>query len=162
MKRLVTVIPLVAVLSWAGGAAAIPRFAARTGMECIQCHVSPSGAGVRNSYGRNVFELAWLPLRLGAAATTADADLSDEEVEQLAASVVEGSDELAPPFSGETTPARGGTSPPSPPIFSGTHRSERSCSSRTDFAASKRASASAFATRSGSPLASTLRAVERL
>lgn len=42
---------------------AIPRFAARNGMECIQCHISPAGGGARNSYGRNVFERTWLPLR---------------------------------------------------------------------------------------------------
>lgn len=41
---------------------ALPRFAARNGMDCLQCHVNPSGGGMRNSYGRNVFEQAWLPV----------------------------------------------------------------------------------------------------
>lgn len=104
MKSLVHAIASLAVLSWAGTAAAIPRFAARTGMECIECHVSPGGAGVRNSYGRNVFEQAWLPLRLGAApSTTYPADLSDEDVERLAATVVEGADTEQPPFSGDVS-----------------------------------------------------------
>ncbi|MEZ4364359.1 MAG: hypothetical protein R3B48_29560 [Kofleriaceae bacterium] len=40
---------------------AVPRFAARNGNECIQCHISPTGGGIRNAYGRNVFERAWLP-----------------------------------------------------------------------------------------------------
>ncbi|MBP6632332.1 MAG: hypothetical protein KA297_23125 [Kofleriaceae bacterium] len=42
-------------------AGAVPRFAARNGNECIQCHVSPAGGGIRNAYGRNVFERVWLP-----------------------------------------------------------------------------------------------------
>lgn len=57
-------IPIVlAALVLPSTAHAIPRFAARNGMECIQCHVSPAGGGMRNAYGRNVFERAWLPLR---------------------------------------------------------------------------------------------------
>lgn len=44
-------------------AGAIPRFAARNGLECLQCHVSPTGGGMRNEYGRNVFEHAFLPQR---------------------------------------------------------------------------------------------------
>ncbi len=43
-------------------ARAIPRFAARTGMECIECHMNPSGGGMRNEFGRNVFERAMLPM----------------------------------------------------------------------------------------------------
>ena len=43
-------------------ARAIPRFAARTGMACIQCHINPSGGGMRNEYGRNVFERSMLPM----------------------------------------------------------------------------------------------------
>ncbi len=42
-------------------AVALPRFAARNGMECIQCHVNPTGGGMRNAYGRNVFENVFLP-----------------------------------------------------------------------------------------------------
>lgn len=42
-------------------AEALPRFAARNGNECIQCHVNPSGGGMRNAYGRNVFARLWLP-----------------------------------------------------------------------------------------------------
>jgi hypothetical protein len=46
------------VSTWA---LALPRFAARNGMECIQCHVNPTGGGMRNAYGRNVFEHVFLP-----------------------------------------------------------------------------------------------------
>lgn len=78
-------------------ARAIPRFAARNGNECIQCHISPSGGGIRNSYGRNVFERMWLPLGRRpaeqdwvvkpadpAAATTDDSDhvLFDPEINE--------------------------------------------------------------------------------
>ncbi|MBI2893368.1 MAG: hypothetical protein HYY06_07430 [Deltaproteobacteria bacterium] len=44
-----------------GAALALPRFAARNAGECIQCHVNPTGGGMRNEYGRNVFEQAILP-----------------------------------------------------------------------------------------------------
>lgn len=43
-------------------ASAIPRFAARNGMECVQCHLNPSGGGIRNEYGGTVFEQVWLPM----------------------------------------------------------------------------------------------------
>lgn len=54
------VVVAAVVMAWSP-AEAIPRFAARNGNECIQCHISPSGGGVRNAYGRNVFERTWLP-----------------------------------------------------------------------------------------------------
>ncbi|MBI4509516.1 MAG: hypothetical protein HY698_07750 [Deltaproteobacteria bacterium] len=43
-------------------AAAVPRFAARTGMHCASCHVNPSGGGMRTPYGRNVYARRVLPL----------------------------------------------------------------------------------------------------
>jgi hypothetical protein len=43
---------------------ALPRFAARTSMRCLQCHVSPGGGGPRNAYGR-MFGTEWLPLQFG-------------------------------------------------------------------------------------------------
>jgi hypothetical protein len=42
-------------------AAAVPRFAARTGLPCSACHVNPSGAGMRTRYGRDVFARTELP-----------------------------------------------------------------------------------------------------
>ncbi|HEX7476396.1 MAG TPA: hypothetical protein VF331_01180 [Polyangiales bacterium] len=53
---------LLLVLATPLSARALPRFAARTGSDCIQCHVNPGGGGVRSSYGRNIFERAWLPM----------------------------------------------------------------------------------------------------
>lgn len=50
------------VLLAANEARALPRFAARAGTPCIQCHVNPSGGGPRNEYGRNVFARSWLAL----------------------------------------------------------------------------------------------------
>ena len=62
MKALLSTLALAVVRGASSRAAAIPRFAARNGNECIQCHVSPTGGGVRNAYGRNVFERIWLPM----------------------------------------------------------------------------------------------------
>lgn len=61
MRVAIGTLVLAAVVTWWSPADAIPRFAARNGSECIQCHVSPTGGGVRNAYGRNVFERTWLP-----------------------------------------------------------------------------------------------------
>lgn len=62
MRSILIAVAAVATLTaLSGRAAAVPRFAARNGNECIQCHISPTGGGIRNSYGRNVFERAWLP-----------------------------------------------------------------------------------------------------
>lgn len=63
MRVVVALVLGAVVVATATPAEAIPRFAARNGNECIQCHISPSGGGVRNAYGRNVFERAWLPRR---------------------------------------------------------------------------------------------------
>ncbi len=51
----------VVVLS-ASRAFAEPRFAVRTGLPCAGCHINPSGGGMRNSYGRNIFARDQLPL----------------------------------------------------------------------------------------------------
>lgn len=60
-RIVVIVVAVLGSLAGADAAHALPRFAARNGNECIQCHISPSGGGVRNAYGRNVFERTWLP-----------------------------------------------------------------------------------------------------
>lgn len=61
-------------------ASALPRFAARNQMECIQCHINPTGGGMRNDYGANVFEKTWLPL-----AWTADSWIDPDPPEEGAA-----------------------------------------------------------------------------
>lgn len=57
------VLIFVAFVTTSSRVEALPRFAARNGMECIQCHVNPSGGGIRNAYGRNVFARNWLTMR---------------------------------------------------------------------------------------------------
>jgi hypothetical protein len=42
---------------------AIPRFAARNSMECIQCHYDPTGGGVRNRYGADVYARTLLSIQ---------------------------------------------------------------------------------------------------
>lgn len=60
-----TTVLLGLLVSLAPGAAhALPRFAARTGMDCRQCHVSASGGGVRTRYGSAVFQQLMLPATL--------------------------------------------------------------------------------------------------
>lgn len=44
-----------------GVARAEPRFALREGVPCSACHVSPSGGGMRNRHGRNVYGPTTLP-----------------------------------------------------------------------------------------------------
>lgn len=62
LRRALTLVAAAASVGLASSADALPRFAARSGNECIQCHVSPSGGGPRNRYGRNIFERVWLSL----------------------------------------------------------------------------------------------------
>lgn len=45
-------------------APALPRFAIREGAPCVTCHVNPSGGGMRNRYGRYVYEPTRLPAGL--------------------------------------------------------------------------------------------------
>lgn len=80
MKRLLAL--LLLTLTPTSTAFALPRFAARNAMECIQCHINPSGGGMRNDYGAAVFEKAWLPLA-GAPDDwiTVDPKKSDDEEE---------------------------------------------------------------------------------
>ena len=42
---------------------ALPRFAIEEGSRCINCHINPSGSGMRNDYGSNVFVLDDLTLK---------------------------------------------------------------------------------------------------
>lgn len=53
---------IAAIILSPAAAEALPRFAARTGAECTLCHVSPSGGGVRNRYGSNIYQRTMLPI----------------------------------------------------------------------------------------------------
>ncbi len=57
-----------------------PRFAVREGVTCATCHVNPSGAGLRNDYGRYVYAATQLPSGYpadGAVRELLDVDLGD-------------------------------------------------------------------------------------
>ena len=41
----------------------LPRFSIETGASCIACHINPSGGGMRNDYGSNVYSIEELPLK---------------------------------------------------------------------------------------------------
>lgn len=56
-----TLVLLLLVAMFPLSAEALPRFAVREGADCSQCHVDPSGGGMRNDYGRSVFEVVELP-----------------------------------------------------------------------------------------------------
>jgi len=58
----VTAMLAVVVLSVPSEVAAEPYFAAREGMKCVACHVSPSGGGMRNQFG-NIWAQTMLPAR---------------------------------------------------------------------------------------------------
>lgn len=55
-------IAIAALLLFARSAAAYPRYALREGVECITCHIDPSGGGMRNRYGRYKYAPTRLPL----------------------------------------------------------------------------------------------------
>jgi hypothetical protein len=62
---------------------ALPRFAAQRGAECTLCHVSPSGGGVRNRYGSNIFQRAMLPIVWGDEEAEGAGTFSGELAEWL-------------------------------------------------------------------------------
>ena len=53
-------------------ASGIPRFAVKNGTTCSTCHVSPTGAGLRNDYGVSIFSMDELPLGKGMKLTDED------------------------------------------------------------------------------------------
>lgn len=59
--NLVVAVVVSGLVALPRAAHAVPRFAARTGMPCVACHVNPSGGGMRNAFGRNVYERHMLP-----------------------------------------------------------------------------------------------------
>ncbi len=56
-------IVIIALACYESRTFALPRFAARNSMECIQCHYDPTGGGVRNRFGSEVFARTLLPIQ---------------------------------------------------------------------------------------------------
>lgn len=109
LRGLTALAALATGLVSARPADALPRFAARNAMECIQCHVNPTGGGMRNEYGRSVFEhtLLTLATRPDPASWLAPASLAAPAPEasstESAASPAPGEDPAATtpvPFTG--------------------------------------------------------------
>jgi len=97
---------MVFALAWLAAPAvarANPRFAARYGTECIQCHVSPGGGGPRNAYGRNVFERAWLPMFPRTHDASRPLDATDADLEALATDSPSDPDASLVDFAGDLT-----------------------------------------------------------
>lgn len=69
MNRIILVIFVVLAFS---EVQAIPRFAVRNGTSCNLCHVSPTGAGLRNDYGVTIFSMDELPMERGMKLTDED------------------------------------------------------------------------------------------
>ncbi len=95
------IVAMLLVLLSTSVAFALPRFAARTGQECIQCHINPSGGGVRNSYGRNVFERIGLPLDQSSPSDGLSLDLDEDDLSELEASLSAGDEDVT--FTGDVT-----------------------------------------------------------
>lgn len=103
MNTVLRILPAAVTLLCASHAFALPRFAARTGNECIQCHVNPSGGGVRNAYGRNVFERVWLPFSSTAQAEELSLDLSEADLAELEAGFAAEDESPFVSFTGDLT-----------------------------------------------------------
>jgi len=46
---------MISVIAIASSASALPRFSILTGMQCLNCHINPTGGELRNSYGSSDF-----------------------------------------------------------------------------------------------------------
>lgn len=104
MRPVPSLVTALMMLAWAAPAGAIPRFAARTGNDCIQCHVNPGGGGPRNAYGRNIFERASLPMfSRSSAVPELTLDLTDEELQALEEGAGPSDDQGLVNFSGDVT-----------------------------------------------------------
>jgi hypothetical protein len=68
---------LLATLLLTSAASALPRFAAREGMQCITCHVNPAGGGMRSRYGRYVYAPTAIPMFYPRGAAPLDVDVGD-------------------------------------------------------------------------------------
>ena len=54
---------LIIILFFINVLFSLPRFSIETGTSCMNCHVNPSGGGMRNDYGSSIYSLDELPLK---------------------------------------------------------------------------------------------------
>ncbi|MCA9552613.1 MAG: hypothetical protein KC933_21445 [Myxococcales bacterium] len=62
MRAAPILLTILSVTALAPAAEALPRFAAKASLRCRQCHVNPSGGGVRTRYGAETFAAMALTL----------------------------------------------------------------------------------------------------
>ena len=69
MKTLISCILYFAIFNFLS---AIPRFAVKNASSCNLCHVSPTGAGLRNDYGVTIVSMDEIPMEGGMKLTDED------------------------------------------------------------------------------------------
>ena len=70
MKNLIRLSGVIAALAFAGAASAEPYLAAQMGLKCVQCHVNPTGGGMRTVFGN-----AFAQTQLAAKKIGSDEDM---------------------------------------------------------------------------------------